>query len=116
MDHDNYKNFIKVYQYAHKLKRNGKTPAEIKRELMHQGIDEKTSETIALNIERYNNAIKKKAGEDNILYGGAWVTGGIIISLITYNAGAKNIICYTIAWGVALFGAGKLIRGLIQRW
>jgi hypothetical protein len=108
-------NYIKVYQYAHKLKRRGKTPAQIKHELAMQGIDDKTAENISTNIEHYSRGLQKKVGETNMLQGTAWLTGGIIIMVVAYNAAPKSTACYAIAGGAALVGAVMFIKGVRQR-
>jgi len=111
----NQKNYIKVYQYAYRLKRRGRTPAQIKQALMLQGVDEKASTNIADNIERFSAALQKKEGETNMLQGAAAVLGSIIITIITRNTIANNHLCYAIAGFTALWGAVMFVRGLVQR-
>ncbi len=108
----------KIYQYAFKLRDQGKTKDEIKQDLIMHGIDESTAEAISGNIEEhyanYTN-IKKKTAEKNILYGGLWCAGGIIITAVTYSAASDDGGHYFIAWGAIIFGAIQFFRGVSQR-
>jgi len=46
----------------------------------------------------------------NIVVGGLWCLGGIVVTAATYSSGGR----YVVAWGAILFGGIQLIRGLLQ--
>lgn len=59
-------------------------------------------------------AEKSKAlGRKNIISGALWCIGGIVVTVITYNA-ASGGGSYVVAWGAILFGFVQLIQGIYQ--
>lgn len=56
--------------------------------------------------------MKGEAGR-NIVVGGLWCVGGIVVTALTYSASSGGG-RYVVAWGAILFGGIQLIRGLIQ--
>ncbi len=108
------KNLVKIYRYAYKLKRAGKTTAEIKQELIRQGLDNKSLESIIGNIDFHYIEARKKTGKKNMLYGAIWCAGGMVVTATTYNV-YRGIGYYVIGCGTIIFGIGKFIRGVVQR-
>ena len=50
----------------------------------------------------------------NIVVGGMWCVGGIIVTAATYNAVKDSGGHYIIAWGAILFGGIQFLKGLCQ--
>lgn len=104
----------KVYQYAFQLKAKGNNAEEIKENLINQGLDATSAETVTENVEKHYSAAKNKAADKNMLYGGLWCVGGIVVTAATYSA-ASGGGSYVVAWGAILFGGIQFFRGLSQR-
>ena len=115
MDTQNQETLAKVYEYAYKLKRGGKTTAAIKQELLMQGLDDKSAETIAENIDLQYKEITKKISDKNLLYGTLWCAGGIIVTATVYSNTYKSVSLYAVAGSTILLGVIQLFRGLAQR-
>lgn len=62
--------------------------------------------------DSYNKEKKEKAIKD-IIFGALWCIGGIVVTIVTYNA-ASGGGTYVIAWGAILFGGIQLLKGLIN--
>lgn len=52
---------------------------------------------------------KKQAGKD-VLYGGLWFAGGLIVTLISVGSGRGGVIAY----GAVIFGGIQFFRGLMK--
>jgi hypothetical protein len=55
-------------------------------------------------------AARRAAGRRNMLVGGLWCAGGLIVTLVSLAASAGGG-TYIVAWGAILFGAIQFIRG-----
>ena len=94
---------LKVYNYAYKLKADGKTSEQIKTELLAYGIDARSSVIIAQTIDKSYNEIKIRARNKNLLLGLLWCTVGVALAMLThYNNLHNSGFPYLIAC-VALF-------------
>ena len=52
----------------------------------------------------------------NMLVGGLWCAGGIIVTGFTYAAASgRGGGSYVVAWGAIVFGAIQFFRGLLAR-
>jgi len=92
----------KVYQYAFRLKAEGKTAEQIKDELRSYGFDDKSSFIIAKKIDKSYTEIKTRERKKNILQGLFWFTGGLSLAMLThYNNLHNSSFPYLIA-GIAL--------------
>ena len=63
-------------------------------------------------IQAENVQSRDKAASD-IFFGLLWCVGGIVVTLVTYNA-ASNGGTYIIAWGAILFGGIQFLKGLFH--
>ena len=50
----------------------------------------------------------------NMVVGGLWCVGGILVTALTYNAVKDTGGTYIIAWGAILFGGIQFLRGICQ--
>jgi hypothetical protein len=59
-------------------------------------------------------ATEAPAGGRDVLYGGLWLLGGIVVTAGTYLAAEeRGGGRYVVAWGAMLFGGLQFLRGLL---
>jgi hypothetical protein len=100
-----------VYSYAGQQMREGAALAEIEASLIKQGLDPDAAAVVVSNLTQ-----ARAVGRKNMIYGLLWCVGGIIITVLSYQAAVKaGSGRYVLAWGLLiLFGGIQFIRGLIQ--
>lgn len=84
---------------------------EVKQNLVQNGLDRESASIIVDNLERQIVDAKKERARKDMLYGGLWCVGGIVVTAVTYSA-ASGGGSYVVAWGAILFGAIQFFRGL----
>ena len=59
---------------------------------------------------------KLAAAQKNMLVGGLWCIGGIVVTAMTYQAAVSSPSggTYFVAWGAILFGGIQFLKGLFQ--
>jgi hypothetical protein len=96
-----------VYCFAGQQMRNGVAPA--------QQVDADAAAIVISNLMHAKAQALKNAGRKNMLYGGLWCIGGVVVTALSYqaaaNAGGGS---YVLAWGAILFGGIQFIRGMLQ--
>jgi hypothetical protein len=102
-----------IYRHVAERMQNGATAAEVEKELLDMGLEAETAATIVANIKQAITKVKVDAGRKNMLYGALWCIGGLIVTVISYQA-AEGGGKYVLAWGAILFGAIQFFRGLAQ--
>lgn len=104
-----------MYNYAAKLLfKQKKTDEETKECLIRSGgLTPEVADHIINDLNTRYKEEEKKAGRSNMLFGALWCIGGIIVTVMTYNASSEGG-TYIVAWGAMLFGAIQFIRGLAQ--
>jgi hypothetical protein len=55
----------------------------------------------------------KSVGMKNMLYGGLWCGGGIVVTVVTLSM-SQGGGTYVVAWGAILFGAIQFFKGVYQ--
>lgn len=91
----------------------GVGPGDVKKQLIADGLNEETADTVVYNSVKAISDINKEAGKKNMIFGGLWCLGGGFITYATMAA-AENGGGYVITWGAILFGAIQFFRGLSQ--
>lgn len=84
-----------------------------KMELVKQGMDEKSADALVANLEEQIEAAQRKKNNRDMLIGGLWMVGGIVVTAVTFSAasgGGK----YVIAWGAIIFGGIQFFTGLAR--
>jgi hypothetical protein len=61
------------------------------------------------------NSPGRAAANRNMLVGGLWCVGGIVVSVATYSAASSGGGSYVVAWGAIIFGGIQFFRGLLAR-
>ena len=100
-------------QAAH-LVVSGMTPEAAERTLLEHGVDEDIAREAVDRVMDVRREALRKAGQKNMLYGGLWCGGGLIVTLATYSAASSGGGSYVVAWGAIIFGAIQFFRGLSQ--
>jgi hypothetical protein len=99
-------------QAAH-LVVSGMTPEAAERTLLEHGVDEEIARDAVDRVMEVRREAIRKAGQKNMLYGGLWCGGGLIVTFATMSA-ASGGGSYVVAWGAIIFGAIQFFRGLSQ--
>lgn len=101
-----------VYKYAASLLIQEKlSPPDVVDSLVKQGIDHESAGIIVSNLEGQVDAARKRRARKDMLYGGLWCGGGLLVTFITMSA-ASGGGSYVVAWGAIVFGAIQFFRGL----
>lgn len=103
---DNQQAVDQIYDYtANLLVKKNKSPSEVKKALMEEGIDEESSSIIVENLENQINKAKKDRANKDMLYGALWCIGGIIMTVADVGF---------IFWGVIVFGGYQFLKGAMN--
>jgi hypothetical protein len=51
-------------------------------------------------------------GRRAVVFGALWLLGGLILTIVTYNAAAGGG-AYIVAWGPVIYGVYQVVRGLL---
>ncbi len=95
--------FDEMYHYARHLFMMGKNSEEVKNSLLARDLDEENADLIInLLLQDATDQKKAKANKD-MLYGGLWFAGGLILTLAHIGF---------IFWGAILFGGIQFFRGV----
>lgn len=105
-----------IYGFAADHIAAGKSPSEVERLLVEQGLDAQSASTVVSNLVQARSQAYRSAGTRNMLIGALFCVGGILVTVISYNAAANNAGGgrYVVAWGAVIFGAIQFFRGLAQ--
>jgi hypothetical protein len=102
----------KTYNYASDLLlKYGKSSEEAIQLLIEHGKDSYCAEMIINDILSRENKEKKSLGKNKRLYGGFWLIGGILVSVISYSS-LEGGGTFIIAWGAIFYGLFRFLRGL----
>lgn len=102
-----------VYAYAAELMKAKVPDREIEEKLVDKGLERSTAGVVVGNLSKVRAKAMSEAGRKNMLYGGLWCVGGIIVTAVTYGAAGGGG-SYVVAWGAIIFGAIQFFRGLAQ--
>jgi hypothetical protein len=95
-----------IYDYAaNLLVKENKSPTEVKKALMEEGVDEESSSIIVENLENQINKVKKDQANKDMLYGALWCVGGIVMTVADVGY---------IFWGAIVFGGYQFLKGAMN--
>jgi hypothetical protein len=107
-----------VYNYAaERLIKDDVPPAQVRNELMAQGLSEEVAALVVRQLQAARNGGSREAreaGQKNMLLGALWCIGGTVVTVVSYSAASGGGGRYIIAWGAIIFGAIQFFRGLSQ--
>lgn len=103
-----------IYKYAANLLfEQKKSDEETKECLIKSGLTPEDADYVINELNNYYKQEERKAGKKNMLYGALWCIGGIIVTVMTYQAAAGGG-TYVVAWGAILYGGIQFIKGVSQ--
>lgn len=102
-----------VYAFAAEQMHDGVALAKIEKKLIEQGLSPEAAATVVGNLKQAKAQAAKEASRKNMLYGALWCVGGIVVTVLTYQAAAGGG-SFVVAWGAILFGGIQFVRGLVQ--
>ncbi len=101
-----------AYNFAADQIINQRRPSEeVADMLVQKGLDRTTAYSIEQSMNTQNDDGKKERARKDMIYGGLWFFGGIIVTLVTYSS-ASGGGSYVVAWGAILFGGIQFFRGV----
>ena len=93
-----------LYRYAtHLLTEQDKTPTQVKKTLIAQGVDEQLAADIVKTIEGQVEQSRKTRAKRDMIFGGLWCVGGTVFTFADIGY---------IFWGAIVFGLIQFIRGV----
>lgn len=102
-----------VYHFAIEQMRAGVAPAEVEQSLVRRGLSAEAAATVVGDLKRVRGQAAREAGRKNMRYGAMWCAGGVVVTVLTFQAAAGGG-QFVIAWGAILFGAIQFFRGMSQ--
>ena len=95
-----------IYDYAaNLLVKENKSPSEVKKALIEEGIDEESASIIVDSLETQINKIRKEQANKDMLYGALWCVGGIVMTVSDVGP---------IFWGAIVFGGYQFLKGAMN--
>ena len=95
-----------VYDYAANLMvEQQRTPEQVKKELIAQGIDMASASTVVSNVSQQIKKARQDRANKDMAFGALWCIGGIAATVA--NIGF-------IFWGAIVFGGIQFISGAIN--
>jgi len=95
-----------IYDYAaNLLVKENKSPSEVKKALIEEGIDEESASIIVDSLETQINKIRKEQANKDMLYGALWCVGGIVMTVADVGY---------IFWGAIVFGGYQFLKGAMN--
>lgn len=73
-----------------------------------------TMKDAKLYTKKQWNLTPMAAAKRNMLVGGLWCIGGIVVTIATYAVASGSGGMYFILWGPAIFGGIRFVRGVVQ--
>jgi hypothetical protein len=102
-----------TYNHAAKLLAGGQSEGQVVANLEEQGVPRELAEKIVSDLAEPVARAKRSAAHKNMMHGGLWCVGGLLVTGITYSA-ASGGGSYVVTWGAIVFGAIQFFRGLSQ--
>jgi hypothetical protein len=100
-----------VYAFAaNMMLQQDKNTYETKMALIEQGLDEESASVVVNNLEQEIEKAKKEKANKDMLYGGLWLAGGLVVTIVSISTGSRGIIAY----GAIIFGAIQFIKGMMN--
>jgi len=100
-----------IYAFAaNMMVHQDKNTYETKMALIEKGLDEESAGIVVSNLEQQIEDARKKRANKDILYGGLWLVGGIVVTVVSMAAGNRGIIAY----GAIIFGGIQFVKGIIN--
>jgi hypothetical protein len=102
-----------VYQYAAQQMGAGKSDAQIEALLLAKGLNEEAAQTVVSELRPEFRKAHKAAAKKDMLHGGLWFGGGLLVTGITYSMATEGG-SYFMTWGAIIFGGFQFFKGLVR--
>jgi len=88
-----------------------RTSEDVADMLVQKGMERNAAYNVVDSIYEQINDAKRQRAKKDMLYGGLWFFGGLIVTIVTYSS-ASGGGRYVVAWGAIIFGGIQFFRGL----
>jgi hypothetical protein len=109
---DNLSNQLAAYA-ADLLVNKDKNSYEVKQALIAKGLNEENATVLVENLEQQIEEARKKRANKDMLVGGLWLGGGLLVTVFTYASASNGGGSYVVTWGALLFGGIQFVKGLM---
>ena len=99
---------------ANIMVRENKNAYEVRKELNAIGLEDESARIVVENLERQIKEAKSGKARKDMLYGGMWFFGGLIVTVVSYSAASNGGGSYMVAYGAIIFGGIQFFRGLLS--
>ncbi|HET6990977.1 MAG TPA: hypothetical protein VFJ43_06620 [Bacteroidia bacterium] len=110
---DQQKLIAEATQTASTLKSSGVSDATIYDILVKKGVDPSTAEQITRNTIPAKT-VEKSEGRNDMIIGGLWIAGGLILTIGSYMAVSESGGHYFITYGPIIYGVIRFFRGVAK--
>lgn len=97
-----------LFRQASEMVVEGSSKTDIVSWLIAGGIEESEAEHVVSELGKKSSAVDRELGQRNIVYGGLWLFGGLVVTLGSYSLAANS------GGGVYLVTSGALVWGGVQ--
>ena len=103
-----------IYEYVAQQFAEGHANGDIENDLIERGLDPELAQSVVSDVALGFSNAQKEAGKRDMLVGGLFCLGGILITALTYSSASQGGGTYVVTWGAILFGAIQFFRGLMK--
>jgi len=82
--------------------------------LVDQGVEPSTAEKVVAKFYESNVEETRAQGQRNIVYGGLWFFGGLVVTLGSYSLASAGGGVYLVTTGALVVGGVQLLYGIYQ--
>jgi len=100
-----------IYNMSANYLVSGKSAEEVIPHMIARGMPEGEAKAVVSQFRQEIAQAKLDKAKKDVLYGGLWCGGGLIVSILSYSA-ASGGGTYFMFWGAVIFGAIQFFRGL----
>ena len=94
------------------LLESGRSSEEVSVSLEQRGLSSEEAERVVSAIAPTWQKKAEEAAGKEMLIGGVWCGGGLLVSAGTYALAREQGGTYLVAWGAVIYGAVRFVRGL----
>ncbi len=103
-----------AYLYALNQLQAKADPQQVEEQLVVSGLARSTVSALMNTLLVTRRQADRAAGRHNMLIGGLWIVGGLVITLVGQTLAQERGGSYYILWGAVIIGAILFVRGLGQ--
>lgn len=103
--------YNEAWQTANNLHQGGVPAAAIYEIVVKKGVDPATAQQMVDNVSKMKINPGKAEGRRDMLIGGLWIAGGLVITIGTYMA-AQGGGRYLITYGPIIYGVIRFFKGV----